>query len=144
MQRADRTCAAAPRSKALPAKENDMLLRLAIALAGATLIGSPDSGTTTAPGNTPATKAERFAAAAGHVLGAASACDAVDKDRLDAAAQQVGEVVQSQVDDDDELTSAHGMFVDNVAAGRRSVSGGETDCDAATAKLAELERSIRH
>ncbi|HKW52656.1 MAG TPA: hypothetical protein VJO12_03125 [Stellaceae bacterium] len=121
-----------------------MALHLAIALMGATLIGSPDSGTTMPPEGTPATKAETFAAAAGHVLGAASACDKIDQDRLDSAAHQVGETVQGEVDDDDELTSAHAMFVDSVAAGRRSIASGDLDCDAAAAKLADLERSIRH
>jgi hypothetical protein len=121
-----------------------MTLHLAIALAGATLIGSPDSGATMPPSDTPATKAETFAAAAGQVLGAASACDEIEKDRLDTAAHQVGEAVQGEVDDEDELTSAHDMFVDSVAAGRRSVTSGETDCDAAADKLAELERSIKH
>jgi hypothetical protein len=120
-----------------------MALHLAIALLGATLIGSPESGTTMPPASTPATRAETFAAAAGQVLGAASACDKIGQDRLDSAAHQVGETVQGEVDDDDELTSAHDMFVDNVAAGRRSVASGDIDCDAADAKLAELERSIK-
>lgn len=121
-----------------------MALHLAIALAGATLIGSPDSGTTEPPNDAPATKAETFAAAAGQVLGAASACDKIEKERLDAAAQQVGETVQGEVDDEDELTSAHDMFVENIAAGRRSVASGDTDCDSAAAKLVELERVIQH
>ena len=121
-----------------------MAIRLAIALVGATLIGSPESGTTMPPGDTPPTKAETFAAAAGQVLGAASACDKIEQDRLDNAAHQVGETVQGEVDDDDELTSAHDMFVDSVAAGRRSVTNGDMDCDAAAAKLVELERSIQH
>ena len=121
-----------------------MALHLAIALLGATLIGSPESGTTMPPGDTPPTKAEIFAAAAGQVLGAASACDKIEQGRLDTAAHGVGETVQGEVDDDDELTSAHDMFVDSVAAGRRSIASGDIDCDAAEAKLAELERSIGH
>ena len=121
-----------------------MTPHLAVALLGATLIGSPDSGTTTPPGSVPATKAETFAAAAGQVLGAASACDKIEQGRLDAAARRVGETVQGEVDDDDELTSAHDMFVESVAAGRRSIASGDIDCDAAEAKLAELERSIGH
>ena len=121
-----------------------MAFHLAIALAGATLIGSPDSGTTLPPNDTPATKAETFAAAAGQVLGAASACDKIEPERLDAAAHKVGETVQEEVDDNDELTSAHDMFVDSVAAGRRSVASGDTDCDAAAARLADLERSVQH
>ncbi|HJT08124.1 MAG TPA: hypothetical protein VJ747_14420 [Stellaceae bacterium] len=121
-----------------------MALHLAIALLGATLIGSPESGTTVPPGDTPPTRAEAFAAAAGQVLGAASACDKVERDRLDTAAHRVGETVQDEVEDDDELTSAHDMFVDSVALGRRSIASGEIDCDAAEARLAELERSIGH
>jgi hypothetical protein len=122
-----------------------MALHLAIALLGATLIGSPESGMTMPPGDTPPpTKAETFAAAAGQVLGAASACDKIEQGRLDTAAHGVGETVQGEVDDDDELTSAHDLFVDSVAAGRRSIASGDIDCDAAEAKLAELERSIRH
>jgi hypothetical protein len=120
-----------------------MALHLAIALAGATLIGSPESGATLPPGGAPATKAETLAAAAGEVLGAASACDKIEKDRLDAAAHKVGEVVQGEVDDNDELTSAHEMFVEAVAAGRESVTNGNTDCEAAAAQLADLERSVQ-
>lgn len=119
-----------------------MALHLAIALLGATLIGSSQSGTTMSPGDTPPTKAEIFAAAAGQVLGAASACDKIEQGRLDAAAHRVGETVQDEVDDDDELTSAHDMFVDSAAAGRRSIANGDIDCDAAETRLAELERSI--
>jgi len=121
-----------------------MALNLAIALVGMTLIGSPESGATMPPGDTPPTKAETFAAAAGQVLGAASACDRIEQGRLDMAAHRVGETVQDEVDDDDELTSAHNMFVDSVALGRRSIANGDIDCDAAEARLAELERSIGH
>lgn len=121
-----------------------MAPHLAIALLGATLIASPGSGTTTPPSDTPPTKAETFAAAAGEVLGAASACDKIEQDRLDTAAHRVGETVQDEVDDDDELTNAHDMFVDSVAAGRRSIASGDIDCDAAEARLTELERSIKH
>ena len=121
-----------------------MALHLAIALLGVTLIGSPESGAAVPPGAPPPTKAETFAAAAGQVLGAASACDRIEQGRLDTAAHWVGETVQGEVDDDDELTSAHDVFVDNVAAGRQSIASGDTDCDAAEARLAELERSIRH
>jgi hypothetical protein len=120
-----------------------MALHLAIALAGATLIGSPESGATMPPGDAPTTRAEALAASAGQVLGAASACDKVEKDRLDAAAHKVGEAVQGEVSDDDELTSAHDMFVEAVVAGRRSVTSGSTDCDAAAAQLADLERSVQ-
>lgn len=121
-----------------------MAIHLAIALAAATLIGSPNSGTTSPPSDAPATKAETFAATAGQVLGAASACDKIEKGRLDAAAHQVGQAVQGQVADDDELTSAHDMFNSGVAAGRQSVQNGETDCTAAAVRLADLERSVGH
>ena len=121
-----------------------MGIHLAIALLSATLIGSPESGTTVPPGNMPPTKAETFAATAGQVLGAASACDKIEQGRLDTAAHRVGETVQDEVDDDDELTSAHDMFVDSIAAGRRSIASGDVDCDAAEARLAELERSMGH
>ena len=121
-----------------------MALHLAIALAGATLIGSPESGGTLPPGDIPATKAETFAASAGQALGAASACDEIEKGRLDAAAQKVGDAVQGEVGDNDELTSAHDMFVEAVADGRRSVTSGNTDCEAAAAQLADLERAVQH
>jgi hypothetical protein len=121
-----------------------MVPHLALALAGVTLIGSPDSGSTTPPNETPpVTRAETLAASAGQVLGAASACDKIAKGRLDTAAQSVGEAVQGEVDDDDELTSAHDMFVEGVAAGRRSIASGDVDCEAAAARLADLERSVR-
>ena len=120
-----------------------MALHLAIALAGVTLIGSPDSGSTTPPNEMPVTRAQTLAASAGAVLGAASACDKIEKGRLDSAAQSVGEAVQGEVDDDDELTSAHDMFVEGIAAGRRSIASGDVDCDAAAARLADLERSVR-
>ena len=56
-----------------------MAIHLAIALAGATQIGSPGSGTTTPPTDMPATTAETLAAATGQVLGAASACEEIGR-----------------------------------------------------------------
>ena len=126
-----------------------MALHLALALAGATLIaspnidnGNPDSGTTTPPAESGGTKAETFAAAAGQVLGAASACD-IDKSRLDAAAGKVGDVVEGTIQDQDELTSAHDLFVEAVAAGRKSVASGETNCEAAESQLTDLEQAVQ-
>jgi hypothetical protein len=52
--------------------------------------------------------------------------------------------VQGEVGDNDELTTAHDMFVEAVAAGRRAVTSGNTDCESAAAQLAELERSVQH
>ncbi len=119
-----------------------MAFHLALALAGATLIASPDAGTTTPPTDTGRTKAETFAAASGQVLGAAQACG-VEQSRLDAAAKNVGETVQGSVADQNELTSAHDRFVGGVASGRQSVASGATDCQAAGNQLGELERTMQ-
>ncbi len=119
-----------------------MALHLALALAGATLVASPDTGTTTPPAQGAGTKAETFAAASGQVLGAAQACG-VEQSRLDAAAKGVGQAVQGTVADQNELASAHDRFVGGVAAGRQSVASGATDCQAAGTHLGELERTVQ-
>lgn len=119
-----------------------MAFHLALALAGATLIASPDAGSTTPPTAGTGTKVETFAATSGQVLGAAQACG-VEKSRLDAAAKNVGEAVQGTVANQNELTSAHDKFVGGVAAGRQSVTSGATDCQAAGSQLSELERTVQ-
>src|SRR5260221_14632334 len=116
-----------------------MALHLAIALAGATLIGSPESGGTLPPGDIPATKAETFAASAGQVLGAASACDEIEKGRLAAAGQKVDDAVQGEGGDNDEMTSAHDMFVVAAADGRRPGRNGNTNSEDPAAHFAKLE-----
>lgn len=119
-----------------------MAFHLILALAGATLIGSAGSGTTTPP-TARMTDAEAFSAAAGQVLGAASMCDGISKDRIQIAADRVGQVSQGLAANDDERSAAKAVFQSGLQEGGRAVASGDADCRDVDAALAEMEQAIK-
>jgi hypothetical protein len=119
-----------------------MAFHLILALAGATLIGSAGSGTTTPPTDR-MSDAEAFSAAAGQVLGAATMCDSISKDRIQSAADRVGEVTQGLAANDDELNAAKAVFKSSLQEGGHAVASGDTDCGHVDAALGEMEQAIK-
>lgn len=117
-----------------------MPFTIALILAGATLIGAPDSGTAT-PGQQ-LSRAQALASVAGQVLGAVAMCEGIDSPRIYAAAERVGEIVEGTTADDKELKAAKLLFKKGVAEGGHLVSIGERDCDAAETDFTAMERTI--
>jgi hypothetical protein len=127
-----------------------MTAYLRCALVGALLVASPalaqqDSSPGPAPRQAPnagpeLTEAQAFSAVAGKIVGAASACDTIDKDRVSAAAQKVPEITSSVVADDDELTTAQQLFNDATEYGKAAVESGSASCSTVETSLAKLEQ----
>jgi hypothetical protein len=116
-----------------------MAPHLAPLLAGMLLVASP--GPEEDDAGVPLTNAEILSAAAGSILGAAAMCtDTISGDRLSAATDKLTVLLSAAVTDDDELTSAQQMFVENAGAGKRAVETGRTDCRTVEASLAKLEQ----
>jgi hypothetical protein len=124
---------------------------LRCALVGALLVASPAlAQQDTSPGSAPPretpnagpelTDAQAFSAVAGRIVGAASACDTIDKRRVSAAAEKASAVASSVVADDDELTSAQQLFVDATEFGKAAVASGSASCSAVDISLAKLEQ----
>ena len=83
-----------------------------------------------------------LASRVGPIVGAASACQAIDQGRVQAIVDKFREVIREAStggSDRDELTR---VFNGYVADGRNRVGAAQTDCNAAGRQLAELERSL--
>ena len=118
-----------------------MAPHLAPILAGMLLVASPAPAPDDDAG-VPLTDAEILSAAAGSILGAAAMCtDTISGDRLSAATDKLATLLSATVTDDDELTSAQQMFVENASAGKHAVETGRTDCRTVEASLVKLEHA---
>jgi hypothetical protein len=125
-----------------------MTAYLRFALVGALLFASPtlaqEDSRATAPKVAPElTDAQAFSAVAGKIVGAASACDTIDKDRVSAAAEKVSVIASSVVADDDELTSAQQLFNEATKFGKAAVESGSASCATVEVSLAKLEQIER-
>ncbi len=89
------------------------------------------------------TQAQVFSAVAGKIVGAASACDSIPRERVSAAAKQASDIVTATVEDDDELAGAQALFNDAAKVGKDAVPKGGADCDVVETSLSKLEQ-IRH
>ncbi len=119
---------------------------LPLALAGALLVASPalaqqgaQPGGAQKPGPE-LTDAQAFSAAAGKIIGAASACDTISKERVSAATEKASSLTSSVAADDDELTSAQELFTDAADVGKAAVKSGAASCSTVEVSLAKLEQ----
>ena len=119
---------------------------LPLALAGALLVASPALAQQGAPpggAQKPGpelTDAQAFSAAAGKIIGAASACDTISKERVSAATEKASSLTSSVAADDDELTSAQELFTDAADVGKAAVKSGNANCSTVEVSLAKLEQ----
>jgi hypothetical protein len=120
--------------------EDDMAIQLVIALAGA-LAGAPMADAT--PLDEDYTDTEAMSVASGQVLGAATMCDNIPKERVKAAAAKIGELTQRSASDDDELASAQDLFKQAFREGGDAIASGELDCDHASLALTDMEEALK-
>jgi len=124
---------------------------LPLALAGALLVASPALAQQGAPPSSAPpggaqkpgpelTDAQAFSAAAGKIIGAASACDTISKERVSAATEKASSLTSSVAADDDELTSAQELFTDAADVGKAAVKSGNASCSTVEVSLAKLEQ----
>ena len=86
------------------------------------------------------TVAQAFSIAAGRILGAASACDQIDRGRVSTAASKAAALTAAVATDDDELSSAKELMKASALMGRQAVQDGKADCKIVEASFGKLEQ----
>ena len=81
-----------------------------------------------------------FPAVAGRILGAASACDDIDEDRVSDAADRALELTAANADDEADAAMAKAMMEQGAQLGRQDVKTGKADCSLVDASLSKLEQ----
>jgi hypothetical protein len=105
-------------------------------IAGALAIAAPGNDMS----NDELIDAPALAAVAGSILGAASACDGIGKDRLSTASKRAAVLIVAIAKDENELGRSKRVFAEGVGTGRGAVRSGNVDCGKVEASLARLER----
>ncbi len=112
------------------------MIVIVLALAGATLIAAPDSGSDKYHPDAAGAAQQRLAQA-GEVLGAAWMCPAIDRTRLQAAMRKVEAMIDRGVDDNKQYYAAHNILDKGIDRGKH-----ESDCRRAEAALGDLEKQL--
>ena len=89
-----------------------------------------------------ATEAQRLAQTLGIVVGAASCCEQVTEERVNAVASKLRELVAATADDAVDAASANEQFAVALEAGKAAVEIGKIDPEHAEAALMELEQQL--
>ena len=116
-----------------------MAVHLPLLLAGAMLIASP--GFDSDDPSDQVSDAQAFSAEAGTIIGAATACNQIDRQRLSAVAQKASDLVQS-IPDQEEAASAATLLATTARSGRAAVEHGAADCTTVEASLRKLEQAV--
>jgi hypothetical protein len=122
-----------------------MRVHLPFALAGALLVTAPviaqraDPPSVVPEPGSDLTDAQVFSAVAGKIVGAASACDTISKDRVQAATKKAASITSSVATDDDELSEAAALFTEAADAGKAAVRSGAANCRTVEISLVKLE-----
>jgi hypothetical protein len=105
------------------------------------MLGEQDEG---APGGdgqkVQLTDTELFSAVAGNIVGAATLCRQINKDRVTSATDQVAALVSATSADKEEQSLSKLLFMHNVGGGRQAVQTGEVECSAVDDSLTKLEQ----
>jgi hypothetical protein len=86
------------------------------------------------------TDTELFSAMAGNIVGAASLCKDIGKDRVTEATDGVSAVVVATSADADEQKLSKLLFMQNIGGGRQAVRSGEIDCRTVDESLDRLKQ----
>jgi hypothetical protein len=92
--------------------------------------------------NNRVTEAQRMAQTLGIVVGAASCCEQVTEERVNAVAAKLRQLVSRTADDAGEADAANEQFSAALEAGRTAVEIGKIDPEHAEAALTELEQQL--
>ncbi len=115
--------------------------RISVALLGLLMTTAPYLARADTSSADQLTNAQLFAAVAGKVVGAASACDDINSDRISTAAAKASIVSSLAANDNDDVASAQALFAENDDYGRALVQSGRTDCTVVNTSLARLEKA---
>jgi len=88
------------------------------------------------------TDAQQIAQTVGMVVGAASCCEQVTEERVNAVAVQLRELVAAAADDDSDADLANEQFSAALEEGKTAVETGRIDPEQAEVALNELEQKL--
>jgi hypothetical protein len=88
------------------------------------------------------TDAQKIAQTVGMVVGAASCCEEVTEERINAVAVGLRELVAATADDDTDADLANEQFSAALEVGKTAVESGRIDPEQADVALNELEQQL--
>ena len=88
------------------------------------------------------TEAQQIAQTAGIVVGAASCCEQVTEERINAVAVKLRQLVAATADDDTDADLANEQFSVAVEMGKTAVESGKIDPERAEVALNDLEDEL--
>ena len=88
------------------------------------------------------TEAQQIAQTVGIVVGAASCCEQVSEERVNAVAVKLRELVTAAADDDTDADLANEQFSAALEEGKTAVETGRIDPEQAEVALNELEQKL--
>jgi hypothetical protein len=88
------------------------------------------------------TEAQQIAQTVGIVVGAASCCEQVTEERVNAVAVKLRELVAATADNDSDADLANEQFSAALEVGKTAVESGRIDPEKAEAALNELEQKL--
>jgi len=88
------------------------------------------------------TDAQQIAQTVGIVVGAASCCEQVTEERINAVAVKLRELVAAAADNDSDADLANEQFSAALEEGRTAVESGRIDPEQAEVALNELEQKL--
>ena len=92
--------------------------------------------------NDRATEAQQVAQTLGMVVGAASCCERVTEERVNAVSEKLRELVSATADNEADADAADEQFSAALEAGKAAVEIGRIDPEHAEAALTELEQQL--
>src|SRR5215467_13349240 len=87
-------------------------------------------------------EARQMAQTLGIVVGAASCCEQVSEERVNAVTVKIEQLVSATTDDRADADAANQVFASAVEAGRTAAEIGKIDPEHAEAALVELEQQL--
>ncbi len=84
--------------------------------------------------------AQSFALVAGQILGAASACEKIDENRVSDATQKAVKITKDSAESQEDIEAAQQYMLDAADSARDAVKNGTADCDRVSASFSKLEQ----
>jgi len=88
------------------------------------------------------TEAQQIAQTVGMIVGAASGCEQVTEERLNAVAVKLRKLVAATADDDTDADLANKQFAAALEVGKTAVESGRIDPEEAEGALNDLEQQL--
>lgn len=79
---------------------------------------------------------------AGSVIGAASQCPKIERERVRGALDKMRALINKGVDDNNQYYAAHRIFDKGIDKGKAAIRDHESDCSHAEADLGTLEKEL--